>query len=72
MPEADPAGTAPTIVMVSTPDAAAAVPVTPNTAVIVVRSAADEHRLMVAVAHADATNAERGLPALTVVDRRGG
>jgi hypothetical protein len=72
MPAADQAGGAPTIIIVATADAAAAVPVTSNTAVVVVRSATDEHRLVMTIAHADATNAERGLPALTVVDQRGG
>jgi hypothetical protein len=71
MPAANQVADAPTIVIVATPDAAA-MPVTSNTAVIVVGSAADEHRLVMAIAHADAANAERGLPALTVVDQRGG
>jgi hypothetical protein len=39
--------------------------------VAVVGSAAEEHRLQMTIAHADAANAELGLPALAVVDLRG-
>jgi hypothetical protein len=76
----------PTLYLVATPEAAdvlqamlrvdayfvGAEPVQPPTtaAVAVVGSAADEQRMLLTIAHADATSAEMGLAALHVVDLR--